>query len=84
MKKGVVLDFSVIFEPEEKGGYSVYVPELPGCVTQGKNFEHARAMAKEAILAYIETAQENDIVIASRVSPPVMSTISIDSTELYA
>jgi antitoxin HicB len=32
----------------------VTVPTLPGLVTEGKDMEHARAMAKDAVRCYIE------------------------------
>ncbi|MBV9690572.1 MAG: type II toxin-antitoxin system HicB family antitoxin [Ktedonobacteraceae bacterium] len=39
----------------EQGGYTVTVPSLPGCVTEGDTIEEAIAMAKEAIQLYIES-----------------------------
>ena len=33
---------------EADGGYSVVVPELPGCVTEGDDMEMVRAMVVEA------------------------------------
>ncbi len=48
-------NFSVIFHPEEEGGYSVFVPSLPGCVTQGETLDEARKMAQEAIELYCES-----------------------------
>ena len=47
--------YTVILIPEEEGGYSVDVPALPGCVTQGETKEEALAMAKEAIELYLES-----------------------------
>jgi len=46
--------FNIILEPEEDGGFSVTVPELDGCFTQGETEEEAIKNAKEAILCYIE------------------------------
>jgi len=45
---------TAFFEANEQGGYTVAVPSLPGLVTEGKNMEHARSMAKDAIRCYIE------------------------------
>ena len=42
---------------EEDGGYSVTVPALPGCITQGDNLPEALDRVREAILGYIETLQ---------------------------
>ena len=30
-----VLTYKVVFEPAEEGGYTVYVPSLPGCISEG-------------------------------------------------
>jgi antitoxin HicB len=49
-----VHEFTALFEANENGGYTVVVPALPGLVTEGKNLEHARDMAKDAIRCYIE------------------------------
>ncbi|RLG59241.1 MAG: hypothetical protein DRN95_02545 [Candidatus Hydrothermarchaeota archaeon] len=29
------MKFLVILEPQEEGGYTVYVPSLPGCISEG-------------------------------------------------
>ncbi len=47
--------YTVILIPEEEGGYSVEVPALPGCYTQGQTREEALAMAKDAIELYLES-----------------------------
>ena len=49
-----VHQYTAFFEANEHGGYTVAVPSLPGLVTEGKNMEHARSMAKDAIRWYIE------------------------------
>lgn len=49
-----VYEYTVFFEANESGGYTVTVPSLPGLVTEGKNLEDARFMAKDAIRCYIE------------------------------
>ena len=46
--------YTIILEPDE-GGYTVTVPALPGCVTQGETIEEAIVMAKDAIRLFIET-----------------------------
>lgn len=47
------LNYQVLLRPEPKGGFTVVVPSLPGCVTYGKDLKHAREMAKDAIEAYL-------------------------------
>lgn len=44
-----VLEYNVIFQKEKEGGYSVWVPSLGGCASQGGTFEEALRNIKEAI-----------------------------------
>ena len=53
-------EFYAIFEQEEDGGFSVSVPALPGCFSQGDTFEEAMRNIEEAIALYLETMQELD------------------------
>lgn len=48
-------EFEVLLRPEAEGGYSVSVPALPGCQTQGETREEALAMIREATEVYIES-----------------------------
>ena len=48
--------YTIILHPDpDEGGYTVTVPALPGCVTQGETLEEAIAMAKDAIRLYVES-----------------------------
>lgn len=49
--------YRILLTPEEEGGFSVSVPSLPGCFTQGETIEEAIEMAKEAISLYIESLE---------------------------
>jgi len=50
--------YTVVFEPAEEGGYVVHVPALPGLVTEGDTLDEARAMAREAVIGYLESLRE--------------------------
>ncbi len=52
-----MLKYTVILVPEEEGGYSVEVPALPGCYTQGETRDEAISMVKEAIELYLESCK---------------------------
>jgi antitoxin HicB len=41
--------YRILLTPEEEGGFSVSVPALPGCFTQGETVAEAMEMAKEAL-----------------------------------
>jgi predicted RNase H-like HicB family nuclease len=55
--------YTVLFEPAEEGGYVVTCPALPGLVTEGETLEEARAMAKDAIRAYLESLRKDGLPI---------------------
>lgn len=47
--------FTVVLEPDpDDGGFTVLVPALPGCVTQGETREQCLERAREAIAGYLE------------------------------
>lgn len=54
-----VLKFNAVFLEEDNGAYSVNVPTLPGCFSQGDTFEKAVANIKEAIELYLEDERED-------------------------
>ena len=43
------MTYLAVFEPAENGAYSVYFPNVLGCVSYGKNFQEAQTMAQEAL-----------------------------------
>lgn len=55
-----VLNYNAIFQKEDEGGYSVWVPLLPGCASQGETFEEALEGIKEAISLYLEDENKEE------------------------
>jgi predicted RNase H-like HicB family nuclease len=54
------LKFSVLIEPlsaEDGGGFVATVPDLPGCMSDGKTPEEALANVRDAVDAWIEEAR---------------------------
>lgn len=52
--------YPACFYEEEDGGFSVQIPDLLGCCTQGDNLEEAVQMAQDAALGWLLTAVENN------------------------
>jgi predicted RNase H-like HicB family nuclease len=52
-------EFDVVFEPQAEGGYTAYVPDLPGCVSEGDTLEEATSMIQEAMALYLESRDEH-------------------------
>jgi len=50
--------YLVDLEKNEDGGYTVTVPALPGCITEGNTWDEAIANAREAIAGYIEALKD--------------------------
>ena len=48
----------VLFEPSAEGGYTVSVPSLPGCISEGDTLEEARENIREAIALYLEPDED--------------------------
>lgn len=55
------LRYTVVFEPQAEGGYTVTVPALPGCVTEGETLGEARRMAQDAIRAFCESLRKDGL-----------------------
>ena len=51
--------FTAVFEEAEEGGYTAFVEELPGAISQGETIEEARENLKEAIELILEVNREN-------------------------
>ena len=48
------MKLKVILEPSEEGGFTVYVPSLPGCISEGDNLEEALKNIREDIDLFLE------------------------------
>jgi predicted RNase H-like HicB family nuclease len=48
------MKLKVILEPSDEGGFTVYVPSLPGCISEGNTMEEAMQNIREAIDLYLE------------------------------
>jgi predicted RNase H-like HicB family nuclease len=53
------MKLKVILEPSDEGGYTVYVPSLPGCISEGNTKEEALGNIKEAIGLYMEPVEDD-------------------------
>ena len=50
----------VVLQPSDEGGYTVIVPALPGCVSEGDSREEAIANIQEAIRLYLEPVDDDE------------------------
>ena len=50
----------IILESSDEGGYTVYAPALPGCVSEGETREEALRNIREAIELYLEPVEDDE------------------------
>ena len=53
-------NLSLVFFPQDSGGYTVMCPELPGCISEGISYDEAEKNIKDLIPEYLEKEIEDD------------------------
>lgn len=53
------MQLRVVLEPSDEGGYTVLVPSLPGCISEGNTREEALKNIREAIELYLEPVEDD-------------------------
>lgn len=53
------MKLTVILEPSEEGGFTAFVPALPGCISEGNTREEALKNIREAIELYLEPVEDD-------------------------
>ncbi len=56
VKKKSMTEFIAVFQQAPEGGFTVTVPSLPGCISEGNTFLEAEFNIREAIELYTEAA----------------------------
>jgi len=69
--------YPAIFTPLTSGEYDVRVPDLPGCITCGKDMADAIEMAQDAIAMWLSDAEDNQEVI-----PAPSETLTVKSPKI--
>lgn len=59
------MKLKVVLEPSDEGGYTVAVPSLPGCISEGETKEEALKNIREAIELYLEPVEDDQIFSAT-------------------
>ena len=52
------MKLNIVLEPSDEGGFTVYVPGLPGCISEGDTENEALQNIRDAIELYLEDAEE--------------------------
>jgi len=66
------MKFRVLLEQDEDGQYVATCPTLPGCVSQGRSRDEARANIVDAITGYLESLRKHDEPIPPAITEEVI------------
>ena len=53
------MNVQVVLEPSDEGGYTAFVPALPGCISEGDNKDEAIKNIQAAIELYLEPVADD-------------------------
>jgi len=70
--------YSILLSPDEVRGYSVTVPALPGCITQGDTVEECLTNAREAISVYVEELAASGDPVPEEITPPQLLRVTVE------
>lgn len=66
------MKLKVVLETSDEGGFTVYVPSLPGCVSEGDTEEEALRNIREAIELYLEPVDDDLVALGKEVREIVL------------
>jgi antitoxin HicB len=70
--------YSVVLIPDpEAGGYTVLVPALPGCVTEGDTLDEAMANTREAIALHVDSLAADGEPVPVELEPPALAAVEV-------
>jgi antitoxin HicB len=70
--------YTVVLEPDlDDGGYTVTVPALPGCVTEGDTVEEALENAQDAIRSLLTYLKEAGKPIPEETAAPQLFAVEV-------
>jgi predicted RNase H-like HicB family nuclease len=57
-------EMTIIFVPAEEGGYTAFIPEVPGAISEGETIKEAREMVLDALREL--TTYRREVALKSR------------------
>ena len=63
-----MITYSVKLEPQKEGGYTATVPALPGCISEGENWQEALRNISDAIEGYLQVLTKHNRMIPLEMS----------------
>lgn len=70
--------YTVLLMPDpEEGGYTVTVPSLPGCITEGETREEALENARDAIRLYLADVEAEGLPLPEEPAKPELAVVEV-------
>ena len=60
------MKLNAIFEPQKDGGYTAYIPALPGCISEGETLDETKRNLQQALEGYVLVANRRSLQIAKK------------------
>lgn len=79
--KYIRMRYTVLMDKNESSGYTVTVPTLPGCISQGDTWDEALKNIEEAITGYIETLKLLKKSVPVEVEVPLKDLVFLSGKE---
>ena len=70
--------YTVFLTPAvDVGGYTVPVPALPGCITEGDTVDEGLANAREAVALHLEALAADREPLPQETAPPELAAVEV-------
>jgi predicted RNase H-like HicB family nuclease len=66
------MKFRVIIQPDDDGVFVAECPSLPGCISQGRTRDEAKANIAEAIAGYVESLEQHGAPIPPAIEEEIV------------
>lgn len=60
----MAMKLNAVLEPQPEGGYTAYIPALPGCVSEGETVQETRKNLLDALRGYLHVANKRSLSLA--------------------
>ena len=75
--KNMQSHFTIIFEAAEEGGFTAYIPEIPGAISEGETLDEAREMVMSALEEVLDARRE--LAMQQKTSEAIVESIKISA-----
>lgn len=67
------MKINAVLETQPKGGFTAYIPALPGCVSKGETEASAKKNLLDALQGYLTVANKSSLTVAKAKDGKVFS-----------